>query len=566
MGNTLTLGGRKHILVSKMATSSVILFKTGYSFISTPVTLGSGSGKAGAVEEARVGPLPSFAVHGTVALQPSDDSVQLLSLGRRQEEDLELLLPEGEDLSMPAFLAANTNTLVNLTLAEDAKNTRSSRHQGKVRWVQPPGNPTRLALLQLTHGQGKRDLLLDTAKIVNIERVQDEEERDVNLVARFKRKEGGSKAPTATLSYLTRGLTWAPTYSLLLNKEKMTLQLEGNATILCDLPFFDGQPIGSVSMVAGQPKVVLEQLSDPLADGSGALDFIRELANALGEDAPVIRSRGRRSVRAPMMKMMACSAPQSNSYLEESYDSYEVNQAEEGIKGGEVVEDFFHYQLESVPLQHKQPVKMPFIKECREVKYEDVYFLDLDQRVRMMKSGEDEENSVEVKHAISFRNPTGQPLTGGPVSILARQNEEVESKFMVQAMMKFTGPEKPIIVEITRAMDVQANYSVETSKEKKTELWSAAVSWTGAGKKYVDVVAKKGKLVIKNPKATAIKCKIEHALQGHLEKSKPAVKEVTERPSHGQELNPTSKLLWELEVPAEGSAELNIEYGVKMWK
>ena len=59
----------------------------------------------------------------------------------------------------------------------------------------------------------------------------------------------------------------------------------------------------------------------------------------------------------------------------------------------------------------------------------------------------------------------------------------------------------------------QATYSVETSKEKKTELWSAAVSWTGAGKKYVDVVTKKGKLTIKNPKATAIKCKIEHALQ-----------------------------------------------------
>ena len=59
----------------------------------------------------------------------------------------------------------------------------------------------------------------------------------------------------------------------------------------------------------------------------------------------------------------------------------------------------------------------------------------------------------------------------------------------------------------------QATYTVETSKEKKTELWSAAVSWTGAGKKYMDVVTKKGKLTIKNPKATAIKCKIEHALQ-----------------------------------------------------
>ena len=63
------------------------------------------------------------------------------------------------------------------------------------------------------------------------------------------------------------------------------------------------------------------------------------------------------------------------------------------------------------------------------------------------------------------------------------------------------------------SLSSQATYSVETSKEMKTELWSAAVSWTGSGKKYVDVVTKKGKLTIKNPKPTAIKCKIEHNLQ-----------------------------------------------------
>ena len=66
---------------------------------------------------------------------------------------------------------------------------------------------------------------------------------------------------------------------------------------------------------------------------------------------------------------------------------------------------------------------------------------------------------------------------------------------------------------------LQATYTVETSKEKKTELWSAAVSWTGAGKKYVDVVAKKGKLTIKNPKTTSIKCKVQHALQVNLKAS-----------------------------------------------
>ena len=48
-------------------------------------------------------------------------------------------------------------------------------------------------------------------------------------------------------------------------------------------------------------------------------------------------------------------------------------------------------------------------------------------------SREDEENRL--------RNLTGQPLTGGPLSILARQKE---SKFIVEAMVKFTRPEKRI--------------------------------------------------------------------------------------------------------------------------
>ena len=49
----------------------MLLFKTGFGYISTPVTLGSDetSKAAGRVEEERVRQLPSFAIHGTVTLQ-----------------------------------------------------------------------------------------------------------------------------------------------------------------------------------------------------------------------------------------------------------------------------------------------------------------------------------------------------------------------------------------------------------------------------------------------------------------------------------------------------------------
>ena len=62
-----------------------------------------------------------------------------------------------------------------------------------------------------------------------------------------------------------------------------------------------------------------------------------------------------------------------------------------------------------------------------------------------------------------FKHVLFSPLffTSGPsVSLLARQNEGTESKFMVQTMMKLTGLDKPVIVEITRAIDVQVCYSL----------------------------------------------------------------------------------------------------------
>ena len=61
-----------------MADTSVLLFKNGYSFVSLPVPLG-GEGKEGVVEECLLGPLPPFAVHGTVMVQPLE--------GSREKED-----------------------------------------------------------------------------------------------------------------------------------------------------------------------------------------------------------------------------------------------------------------------------------------------------------------------------------------------------------------------------------------------------------------------------------------------------------------------------------------------
>ena len=404
-----------------------------------------------------MGPLPDFAVHGTVALHPwQADQVQVLSLARRKEEDLQLNVPTGEDVSMAAFLEENLGTAVMVTV-EESQGFRggTNRHQGKVKWVQPSQaeTGTRLAILEMKEGRGKRDKLFDCSKLVSVERFKDQEKKEGSLVARYRRTDT-KVAPMATLSYLTKGLAWAPSYSILLTNggKGKTLVMEGQATILCDLPFFDGKPVESVSLVAGQPKVELQHLADPLTSGAAAMQFIRQLGHKPGQSGPPPPPPPP-SAPAPMYRSMM-EATEDHDLMDVGH--VDVDQSVEGIKGGERVEDFFHYQLESVPLKHDQPVKMPFLKQCGEVDYEDIYFLDLDRKVRVARHQEDEESSVEVKHAITFRNPTGQPLTSAPVSVLSQDTgEHGHSTFMVQALMKFTGPDKPVTVELTRTFDVQ---------------------------------------------------------------------------------------------------------------
>ena len=71
-----------------------------------------------------------------------------------------------------------------------------------------------------------------------------------------------------------------------------------------------------------------------------------------------------------------------------------------------------------------------------------------------------------MKHGISFKNTTGQPLTTAPATILARG--EPNSKFLVQGLMKFTGVDREATIEITNTMEVEAKMRIET-KEKTTE-------------------------------------------------------------------------------------------------
>merc|ERR1712013_963863 len=87
--------------------SSIVCFKNGFSFVTVPVHLKTDNTENDQIKSCTVGPLPPFAVHGTVGLLPDNpESVKIFSLSKAAKKNEELKLPAGPDFSYHAFLQA----------------------------------------------------------------------------------------------------------------------------------------------------------------------------------------------------------------------------------------------------------------------------------------------------------------------------------------------------------------------------------------------------------------------------------------------------------------------------
>ena len=391
----------------------------------------------------------------------------------------------------------------------------------------------------LSSHRSRRPLIVDGEKNSNQHRV----------LVRYQTDSDGKQESKAVLSYLTPGLTWAPSYSLVLDKTTKTLKLEGKACLMCDLDFLEGDIIPEVCLVTGQPNMLYQNISDPLVSNISASDFVHRLEGGMGQSSfgfgGVTRQTARKSTgpRAPR----ACNATFGATYsMTESFGATQVEEAE-GIDDGETVEDFFHYVLKNVPVKRNHPISMDFINKVPSIKYEDVYFVDLSS------ADMDNKGAVEVKHAISFKNTTGQPLTTAPATVLSKAVPN--SKFLVQGLMKYCWPGHDANLEITSTHDVQVNFSVKsaetTEKQEKDSEYTVYSTLHNC------------EVVLVNYKQESVKCKVEHSLRGELTVSDPEVKSKIEKIVSYHDINPNAKYVWEIIVGPQETNKIVFSFILK---
>ena len=162
--------------------SSLICFKNGYSYVNIPVNLSPDldTKKDGDIKECQVGPLPNFAVHGTVSLVPhSPETVKIFSLSQAAKKVIKptplKINDVNKDFSYDGILAGNIGTAVRLTCLIQAENARAESNvfDGIVKAVHkdpnPTGNNSLVILKSLATNGGEK--LIRCATIAHLETI-----------------------------------------------------------------------------------------------------------------------------------------------------------------------------------------------------------------------------------------------------------------------------------------------------------------------------------------------------------------------------------------------------------
>ena len=163
--------------------SSLICFKNGFSYVNIPVSLSpkSDSTSDSDIKECPVGPLPNFAVHGTVALAPHNpETVKIFSLSQAAKKIIKptpLKIDDlGDDYSYASIFAKNIGTAVTLTCLIEPGNGRAARTNisaGIIKAVHnQQSNNSFVVLKSLSTNRGEK--LIRCSSIVDMETIDTE--------------------------------------------------------------------------------------------------------------------------------------------------------------------------------------------------------------------------------------------------------------------------------------------------------------------------------------------------------------------------------------------------------
>jgi hypothetical protein len=336
-----------------------------------------------------------------------------------------------------------------------------------------------------------------------------------------------------TVSYLARGITWAPSYLIDLSDPK-TAKFSAHAMIINEMTDLKNVKL---QLATGFPNIKFGEILNPIAKSQSLAEFLGALSGSPGRQS----GAGYMTQQAVMLSNVASYEVEAPSLVPNYSTATE----------GSVAEDLFFYPVKDFTLNKNETAWLPLF--TAEMPYKHVYtwkiedFIDREERYRSDRESQGQKNAEEIWHSCRLTNNMNMPLTTAATEFITN------GEFTGQDVCYYTPPKGETTIRINKALNVLAEQA-EIEVERKRDAYSFH------GYRY-DLVKVRGELRIKNKLVKSISIEITKALSGEILESTPKAKDV--KTAKGlKQVNSNHILKWEIELSSGEEQKLSYQYQV----
>ncbi|CAF0987235.1 unnamed protein product [Adineta steineri] len=547
--------------------SHAYLFKNGYGMIVKTFGFPSNNKTNGQCIEL-MDP-PSNPTHGTFWIQSLSNKTSITSVRTKKTRKI----IDKECFSVEDLVEANVGENVEILISDDVRQTKewiTGKIKSVKRFQQSSGDEDTDGALQCCHtdpsipsssnlhsshnqsgslvlfetvDNGLLGLTLASIKLIRGATLKTTYPHRVfkNCLSIDYKNDSGSN-DTGLMKYLTYGITWAPSYNLvLLNSNDPSikrLRLSSKAVILNDI---ENMTVDNLFCIVGFPNISkFASVIDPIISGDDVKTFLNSLqqseaTSGTGQSHSMLNSVMSQPTYTPQMAQLLF-APQMPTNISIPDDTLQdVN-----------VDDLHLYEFKNILLQKKERLMLPIFDI--EIPYKDVYHckINLLQSAYIQLGSSEKKTFEEVWHSVEFENITNFVLTTAPIVVTKGEQEQ---QFIGQDTLTYTSKGLTAFVNLTKALDVQiqAEENVLSTNPKRFKI----------GRTSFQTDNIEGKISVVNRKTETIVVVINVALSGKITKHSVEPKKDVIK-THQHFTNEQHDIRWEVTV--EPKQTLDITY------
>ncbi len=344
----------------------------------------------------------------------------------------------------------------------------------------------------------------------------------------------GKRPVTVVVSYLARGIAWAPSYRIVLTSDKKMV-ITQKAIVRNELCDFNA---ANLKLISGFPNIRFANVNSPISPRTSWSKYISELNRRRYSfyNPPVIQNVAiqRAMPRYSHLSSASSSLPTMN-IKGEGTDIHYQDFGTFGMKNGDVL--MKNIATKNIDYERIVEWKIPDLRNEW-----GRYINEYQRRQNLEKYDNSPWDSIRFANQFPF------PMTTAPATIYTPAG-----RILGESFSYWVNPGEKTILNITKALSIVTNTSENEIKDEREKMYIMGWSYQRC--------RLKGTLVMKNTRSKPVKILIRRKFSGKLLKADGSPKcQLLESGIYS--VNERNELNWELSLRPGEERKINYEYSV----